>query len=609
MEGRHNVSGLSPIQRAVVPETAMQFTTLPGLFRYVISAYHADNALSYPQGESWISYSHEQFARSVRRIALGLSGLGIQRGESVGLLAPSSPLWIVMDLAIQIAGGVTVPIFTKISPESLVHEIKDSGMRHLFVGNPEEMPMAFEHGASLVDIISFWYSGVHEAFDSLTERGAELDALEPGLFERLLERVSPSDLATIIYTSGSTGLPKGVELTQASLVSQIKGCTEIFPADYRNDVCLSALPLAHIFERMVMYFYLSAGLPVYFVDDPKRLADYMKRVRPTILTVVPRILEKTAAKFEEAAAETPGIKGLVARAAVRRARRKPVDSPAGPFDALYRSAVYPRMTAALGGRLRFVISGSAKLQPDVARLLINIGMPIYEGYGLTEAAPVISANAIGRRRVGTVGQAFPGVEVRIAEDGEILARGPNIMRGYHDDSEATSRVLDAEGWLHTGDMGRLDKDGYLSIEGRKKEMFKKSTGEYVPPVPVEAALSRIPWVDTAMIVADNRTYVVALLFPDPQKLEEFKERFGLADMSVQDFLKSDFLRRKTQEYITSINAHLHHCERVERFTILDHPAGVESGEITLTQKPRRFVIEEMYKGAIEEMYRSIGGWK
>ncbi len=593
----------------VTPLTEMPFSTLPGLFRYVTTEYHADNALNHPDGDAWIPCSHEKLAAKVRAVALGLVDLGVERGESVGLLAPSSPLWIALDLAIQISGGVTVPIFTKISPESLVHEIRDSGMKHLFVGNPEEMPMAYEHGAALVDIISVWYSGTHEAFDRLVERGTALDAREPGLFDELVARVSPSDLATIIYTSGSTGLPKGVELTQKSLVSQVKGCRKIFPADCQRDVCLSALPLAHIFERMVMYFYISLGLPVYFVDDPKRLADYMKSIRPTILTVVPRILEKVAAKFEEAARQTAGIKGVIARAAVRRARKKPVDSWAGPMDRLYRTAVYPHMASALGGRLRFVISGSARLQPDVARLLINVGMPIFEGYGLTEAAPVIAANRIGARRVGTVGQIFPEVEVRISEDGEILARGPNIMRGYHNNPEATAMVLDAEGWLHTGDMGRLDREGYLTIEGRKKEIFKKSTGEYVPPGPVEAGLSRIPWVDNAVIVADNRPYVVALLFPDLQKLADLKAGVGLSEMSMGDFLKSDFLKRKTQEQIASINAHLHHCERVERFTFLDHPAGVESGEITLTQKPRRFVIEEKYRKVIEEMYRSIGGWK
>jgi long-chain acyl-CoA synthetase len=585
---------------------AFHHQTLPGLLRHVTATYQRDNALNYPHAGGWISYSHARFAESVRRLTLGLVDLGIEKGESVGLLAPSSPPWLVVDLAIQAAGGVTVPLFTKISVESFVHEIKDSGMRYLFVGNPDEMPMAFEHASGIVKIISFWYSGTHEAFDRLLRRGEELDRGDSGLFDRLCDERSGDDIATIIYTSGSTGLPKGVELTQRNLTSQVEACAEVFPQDPAGDVCLSTLPLAHIFERMVMYFHIAGGLPVFFVDDPKRLEDYLREVRPTIMTVVPRILEKAAARIQEAANGTGGVKGILARAAIRRAGKKPVEAPfRGPLDAIYRRAVYPKMTGALGGRLRLAISGSAKLPDDTARLLINIGVPVFEGYGLTEASPVIAANYIGRRKVGTVGPIFPGVEVEVAEDGEILARGPNIMRGYHNNPQATADVLSPLGWLHTGDIGSLDQEGFLRIEGRKKEIFKKSTGEYVPPLPIEAALDRIPFVDTAMIVADNRAGVVALLFPDPQKLPEFKSRFGLGNMSDAEFLSSDFLKRKTWEYVSAINARLHHCERVERFAILDHPADVEGGEITMTLKPRRFFIEEKYHGIIEEMYRSI----
>jgi len=503
-----------------------------------------------------------------------------------------------------------VPIFTKISADSFIHEIRDSGMRYLFVGNPDEMPMAFLHASETVSIVSFWYSGTHAAFDSIMRRGRERDEQSPARFEEMCAAVSPDDLATIIYTSGSTGLPKGVELTQANIVSQIEGCFAVLPPDSGSDVCLSSLPLAHIFERMVSYFYFAAGLPVYFVDDPKKLATYMRELRPTTMTVVPRILEKVASRLWEVAEGTPGPKGVLARAALRHAARRSIDAPShGPRDALFSRAVYPHMTAAFGGRLRYVICGSASLSPDIARLLINIGMPVFEGYGLTEASPVIAVNVPGGRKVGTVGRLFPGVEARIAEDGEILARGANVMRGYHNNPDATAQVLDGDGWLHTGDKGRIDADGFLCIEGRKKEIFKKSTGEYVPPAPIEAALGRIPFVDTAVIVADNRPYVVALIFPDPQRLPEFKARFGLGDMTDSEFLKSSFLKSKTQEYVTEINSRLHHCERVERFSILDHAANIEAGEITLTQKPRRFVIETQYKDLIEDMYRSIGGWK
>jgi long-chain acyl-CoA synthetase len=585
------------------------FETIPGLLLYAASRYSLPNALSFPRRGSWEPMSHAELRRRVEHLALGLLEEGVGRGDRVGLIAPSSPLWVVVDMAIQCIGGVTVPLFKRISAESFSHEVRDSGMRWLLVGNPEEMPMAVQHAGRNTTLVTFWYSGRHEHFDQIVARGRERSARQPGLFESLCARVQPSDLATIIYTSGSTGLPKGVELTQANLVSQVYAAEACYGPPRDTDTCLSVLPPEHIFERMLLYFYISQGAPVYFVDDPKRLAACMKEVRPTIIAVVPRILEKVAGAFLHGAQETPGLRGLVARAAVARARTGKVDGARGFVDRFFDRTVYARMREALGGRLRRVISGAARLSPDVAALLINVGVPVYEGYGLTEASPVISVNVEGMRRVGTVGRAFPGVQIRIAQDGEILARGPNVMRGYHGNPQATAAAVDEEGWLHTGDLGSLDADGYLTVTGRKKELFKKSTGEYVPPGPIEHALENIPYVDSAMTVADNRAYVVALLFPDPQKLAVFKEGVGLGNLSDGEFLKSDFLRAFTQGKIDAINGHLHHAEHVERFAILDHPASVETGELTPTLKIRRFAVEQKYADTIEEMYRSIAGWK
>jgi long-chain acyl-CoA synthetase len=589
--------------------SAAAFTTIPALLLHVTSHDSLPNALNFPDGNRWLPLSHAELRRTVEHLSLGLLEEGVRQGDRIGLIAPSSPLWVAVDMAIQCAGAITVPLFKRISVESFTHEVRDSGMRWLFVGNPDEMPMAFEHAREATTLVTFWYSGRHEHFERIMRQGRERSLREPGLFETLCRRVAPSDLVTIIYTSGSMGLPKGVELTQANIVSQVRATARVFPPSAATDIALSVLPPEHIFERMTLYFYIASGIPVYFVDDPKRVADYTKDVKPTIMTVVPRILEKVAIGLQHAAEETRGAKGFVARAAVARARKRPADTPLGLLDRVFDKAVYARMRQALGGRLRQVISGASRLSPDVASFLINVGIPVYEGYGLTEASPVLAANAPGRRRVGTVGRAFPDVEIRIAGDGEILARGPNVMHGYHNNLTATAATVDAEGWLHTGDLGTLDDDGYLTVTGRKKELFKKSTGEYVPPGPIEEALGGIPYVDSALTVADNRAYVVALLFPDPQKLAAFKKSVGLEALSDAEFLKSDFLRAYTQERINGINAHLHHTERVERFVILDHPAGVESGELTPTLKLRRFAVEKQYAGLIEEMYRSIGGWK
>jgi len=588
---------------------SLDFETLPSLLNYAVSTYDNPNALNYHASHGWTAYSHRELFDRVRKLALGLVDRGVKRGQTIGLVAPSSPEWLIADLAIQIAGAITVPVFNKISPESFKHEIVDSGMRLLFVGDPEEMPKAHDLAGKHVELVSFGYPGTHEAFDELSECGALVNERSHGLFEELCDQIRPSDLATIIYTSGSTGLPKGVELTQQAIVSQVKDAARRFPKDGYPDVCLSILPLAHVFARTVTYFHVASGFPVYFGDDPKQVVSYLQEIRPSIMTVVPRVLEKIYGGVKENLHELPGVKRRIAERALRRAEHRDIDQAARMIDRLYRRAVYAKLADAVGGKLRYVISGSSKLDPKLAQFFINVGVPIYEGYGLTEAAPVISANGPGKRKLGTVGPAFDSVEIRISEEGEILARGPNIMRGYHNNPQATAQVIDSERWLHTGDLGWLDDDRYLTITGRRKELFKKSTGEYVPPVPIEQELEKIPFVDSAVIFADNRVYVTALLFPDLDSLARYKRRHGLADMSEREFLASEFLHTKTQELINAINAHRHHCEWIERFHIVDHQASVESGELTPTLKVRRHHVEEAYHEIIEEMYASIGGTK
>ena len=586
------------------------YKTLPGLLRYVAEGYDKDQHLNYPYNGGWVSYSTTEFYERVKHLALGLVDVGVKPGETVGLIAPSSPEWVMIDVAIQIAGGITVPIFTRISPESFTHEIRDSGMKLLLVGEPEEIPMAMEHGNGLAKTISFAYAGEHPEFEELFVRGRRRDEEHPELFDRLVARVDENDLATIIYTSGSTGLPKGVELTQKNIVSQVYDTHRFFSGDPETDVCLSALPLAHIFERMVMYFYLSSGFSVYFVDDPKQLGEYVKEVKPTIMTVVPRILEKVFTKMNDRVAEYTGFKKKLVETAVKRAQSAPPPTAArGPVGAVLNKLVYTKLREGLGGRLRFTICGSAKMRPDIGRFFWNIGVPVYEGYGLTEASPVIAANAPGQWKLGTVGKIYPSVEVAISEEGEVLARGPNVMQGYHNRPDATEQTLEADGWLHTGDLGSVDEEGYLSITGRRKELFKKSTGEYVPPGPIERDLADFPVVDTAVIFADNRTYVTALLFPDREKLVAYKEEHGFGNMADDEFLNSRYLREQIRKHIDEVNTHHHHCEWVTDFHVMHKEASVDDGELTPTLKVRRFNIEKMYSHIIESMYSSIGGWK
>jgi long-chain acyl-CoA synthetase len=589
------------------------FSTLPELFWYAVWTHDLPNAMCTLSADGCLPVSHRELGETVRSFALGLHSLGLRRGDTVGLLAPSSPMWVCLDIAIQSAGCVTVPLFKRISAESFSHEVRDSGMRYLFIGNRDELPMVREQAGPGVTLVEFWQPGGSDAFREIRARGEERDRAEPELYEELASQVHEPDLATIIYTSGSTGLPKGVELSQRNLVSQVKACSEIFPMEPGRDTALSLLPPEHIFERMVISFYVARGIPIHFGDDPKRLGELLRAVRPSIMTVVPRILEKAAQKMADTATGARGIRGLVARAAVRRARRDPGRAGArgagGLLDGVYRRLVYRRFTEALGGRLRYVISGSSRLDPGIARFLVAVGVPVYEGYGLTEASPVVAANCPAARRVGTVGKPIPGVEVKIASDGEILARGPNVMGGYRNDPAATAEVLLPGGWLATGDLGEIDGDGYLTIRNRKKEMFKKSTGEYVPPAPIERELQRIPWVDTAVVIADARPYVVALLYPNLEEIGRMAAREGRDGADARAYLESRWLSEMTRARVEEINAHRHHCERVERFVFMDHPAGMETGELTPTLKLRRAAIEESSRGLVDSLYASIGGWK
>lgn len=587
------------------------FATLPELLHRCAESYGDQAAVYQRRQGGWFPIPYSTLEKRVLFLAAGLTDLGIREGESLGLIAPSSPDWVTIDLAIQLAGGVTVPIFKRISEESLTHEIEDSGMRYIFVGNDEELGKVTSCGGKhLEHIITFGFDPrEHHFYEALFQRGKSYIDQHPDYYERRLKAQKGDNLATIIYTSGSTGLPKGVMLSQANIVSQVHGSAERFPLRHTEDTALSTLPLAHIFERMVVYFYFSQGVNIYFVDDPKKVGDQIREVRPTVMTVVPRLLEKVYMKMREKAETGKGIKKRLALAAFARAESKDETEPfSGIKDLIYQGAVYKKLREALGGRLRLVISGAAAMPPAIGRFFMNIGMPLYEGYGMTEASPVIAANKPGANKLGTVGLPFPNVEVQVSEEGEILARGPNVMRGYHNRPDATAETL-KEGWLHTGDLGSLDRDGYLTVSGRKKELFKKSTGEYVPPAPIEQALGRIAWVDSAVVIADGRTFASALLFPDPEALQREKKRLGFEKQSDDEFVRNPRFMDTVQEVVDGMNRHLHHCENVERFRIVAEPLTIDKGELTPTMKIRRHIVEEKYRDLIEEIYSDTGGWK
>ena len=586
------------------------FRTLPGLLKYVEAKFRNPAALGYKKDGAWTGIPTQEVADIVRRLAGGLVELGLKPGDKVGLVADPSPFWLMMDLAILGAGAVSVPMFANISHENLSFEIQDSGMRFLFVGSMEQYEAMKPFFGRLEKIIAMapQASGAGDAkvvaYPALLEMGAKRIAAHPGEYLRLSEGINEQDTATLIYTSGSTGTPKGVTLTHRNLVTQILTAGKRFPLDPKSDVILSCLPLAHVFERMVGYYYFYTGCSLYFAEEIKKVGDNLRELHPTVITMVPRLLEKVHAKFQANLELAKGFKKTLGMRAWERAHTKAPGEKATWKDKLYDALVYKKMRAGLGGNLRLVISGSAPLDAGLAAFLLNIGIPIYEGYGLTEASPVIACNFPGHRKLGTVGLAYPGVEVKIADDGEIMARGPNVMKGYHNKPKETDEVIDRMGWLHTGDLGHIDNEGFIKITGRKKELFKTANGKYVAPVPIEQAIAGNKLVDMVMVVAEGKPFTTCLIFPDFENLKAVKLELGAEGADNGSFLDGEAARAYVKKTLDEVNAKLNHWEQVQKFRIIKAPISIDSGELTPTMKIRRHVVMEKCRAEIEAMYKS-----
>ncbi|HEX2489926.1 MAG TPA: long-chain fatty acid--CoA ligase, partial [Blastocatellia bacterium] len=494
--------GLQKLPKEV--DAGSDVTTLVELFRHAVSRER--NLLNYKKDGHWRRVSSRELESEVRAVAMGLHALDVMVGDRVGILSENRVEWTLADLGVINCGALDAPIYATQSPKQVAYILNDAGVEILFISNQAQYDRvrdALVNCPKLRVIISFDPIVAPAArvmsFDDLLARGRAADAEEPGLYETMREIVTPESLATLIYTSGTTGDPKGVMLTHANLVSNTL-------ANFQNselkegEVALTFLPFSHILERTTIYMYLYAGVSVHYAESVETVARDMVEVRPHFMTSVPRLFEKVQARAMEKAEEKGERQAAIARWAVDVAKRWGKAASEGRnagvvlnlkhkvADAL----VYSKLREALGGRIRALVSGGAPLAPELAWFFYGAGMPIYQGYGLTESSPVIACNTPRANRLGSVGKPIPGVRVRIAEDGEILASGPNVMRGYYNRPVETVEALetDAEGrvWLRTGDVGHLDADGYLFITDRKKDLIKTSGGKYVAPQPIENAI-------------------------------------------------------------------------------------------------------------------------
>ena len=569
--------------------------------------------------------SKEAFEK-VRDLSLGLAGLGMGSGDRVAIVSESRPEWLLADLAILAGGGVTVPIYPTLSAPQVRYILEDSGARIAIVSTRLQLDKLQEVRHQLPALEALVVLDSEAAapasssvltFDELEARGHSRMTGEWGAgreFRDAARGVRSEQLATIIYTSGTTGEPKGVMLTHGNLVANL--CAGAKALDVRqDDVALSFLPLSHAFERMVAYVYLFCGVTIVFAESFETIGRDIAIVKPTVITGVPRVYEKLHARIMEKGQSGSGLKAALFRWAVGvgqlRGHAVLRGKEPGPFTAvrcaLADRLVFAKIREGLGGRIRYLVSGSAPLPIPIAEFFYGVGLPVIEGYGLTETAPILTVNPAHAPRAGTVGKAVEGVELRIAADGEILARGPNIMSGYHNKPEDTADVL-KDGWFHTGDIGTLDANGYLAITDRKKDLLVTSGGKKIAPQPIEAVLKRSPLVSEAVVLGDRRKYATVLIVPDFKALERRLQELGRPPQpGGETASRADLLARPDvvalyQEIVDGLNRELSQYERIKKIALLPAEFSIETGELTPTLKVRRKVVEDRWRSEIEKLY-------
>jgi long-chain acyl-CoA synthetase len=593
----------------------MQFETLNQLLRAAADTHAKPDALLFKKGGAWQKLSAHEWLTRARHIALGLDELSIKRGDRVALLSENRLEWFLCDSAMQILGAINVPIYSTLPASQVAYLVNDSGAKMVIASNEDQIGKIAELDGELPSvekIVSFEPSNTLEMMGlaEVEEAGAARETSDPGLADRLAEAVEPSDLASIVYTSGTTGEPKGVMLTHANLVSNVKATMDVLPMS-PEDVALSALPYCHVFERMVAhYLYPANGVSIAVAESLDKVVDNLAEIRPTIMTMVPRFYEKMFSRVKASVDAGSPTKqkifhwaiGVGGEHGVYRLRNE--TAPFG-LELKYKLAtalVFKKLQQRLGGRLRFFVSGAAPLAKEIAEFFWAAGIPILEGYGLTETSPVISVNRVDRIRFGTVGPPIPGVEVKIAEDGEILVQGPNVMKGYYKKEEDTRTVIDDRGYFHTGDVGELDSEGTLRITDRKKDIIVTAGGKNIAPQPIEGLLKTNAYITEIVVVGNKRSFPAALVVPDFEKLIVWCRERSIPAETPEKIATNPQVEEFIMEQVESMSGDFASYERIKKVRLLSREFNLAEGEVTPTMKVKRNVIESRYKHLIDEMY-------
>ena len=585
-------------------EVTRIFDLLP---RYKHSFRPKDDALAGKENGEWIRYSIDQYIEFANNISYAFLKLGIKKGDTIATITPSRPEWNFVDMGILQVGAVHVPIYPTISESDYKYILNHAEVKLVIVSG-KEILQKIEHFLPEIPSLKGVYSfnpveGVKH-YNELVELGRENQDQET--LSRLMTDVKPSDIATLIYTSGTTGNPKGVMLSHNNILSNLLDLYHIFPVD-DSCKCLSYLPVSHVYERTNLYIYQYLGVSIYYAENMGTIADNLKEIRPEMFTTVPRLLEKVYDKIVSKGRKLKGFKKTLFFWAVNLGLDYE-ETGKGPFYKLQlwlaNKLIFSKWREGLGNNLRVIVSGGAALQPRLARIFTAGKIEVLEGYGLTETSPVIAVNTLenGGRKFGTVGKPLKSVTVKIAGDEEILVKGPNVMQGYYKNPEMTKESIDKEGWFHTGDLGRIEKEGHLRITGRKKALFKTAMGKYISPEHIENKLVESPFIDAALVVGENQKFAAALIVPDFSHLKTWCNIKKIKYRGDAEMVKDPEVVKRFKRVIDESNREFGSFEQVKKFHLMDTEWSIQTRELTANLKLRRKYIFEKYSTVIEGLF-------
>lgn len=590
------------------------FATLAHAFDFQARKYGARTLLKQKRDKVWRDFSWSEIAEAAGKLRAGLIRMGIKPGDRVAILSDNSPQWVIVDQAALGLGAVTTPLYTTSGAEEHRHVLNDSGARIVAANGEDVVKKLIALGGAVpaIEAIIAVHPGAKEQAASngtprvMTLQSASGDSSAP------IGEGKREDLATLIYTSGTTGASKGVMLTHGNILSNAEDAREVLDVN-EGDNILSFLPVAHSFERTAGYYtVVLGGGQIAYAEGLAQIPANLQEIKPRLLLVVPRLLEAIYERVLKTVRSSPPLRQRLFHLAIETGKRatdyrhagKPLPPLLAAQMAIYRKLVFHRITSIFGGRLRYLISGGAPLPAEIYRFFAAAEVPIVEGYGLTEAAPIVSVNLLpGRAKIGTVGQHLPHVEAKTAADGELLVRGPNVMKGYYKLDKETAEAIDGDGWLHTGDIAQIDADGFIKITDRKKEIIVLSGGKNISPAYLEMKLTADPYVAQACVFGDRRKHLAALLVPNLENLHDVLKEKGLAGKPPEEIVKSPELRSFYQARIREFNKPLSDVEAIAAFTLIAHPFSQENGQMTPTMKVRRKAVQAQYKDIIDAMFR------